>query len=159
MQRRNSYSDLGLVIAISIFICILIKCLLFGFTWVGIGWLLFSCVYFIVSWRWPSDSKWVKNLTTFYLLFSVVAALGTIFFDKKTRPVMHAFEGTGDTIQDERIVEESQNKKTAEAIPGETTQQDSLKSNLIIPDSALLHVNVLQDDKLEDVTPDTNIHI
>jgi hypothetical protein len=72
---------------------------------------------------------------------------------------MHAFEGTGDTIQDERIVEESQNKKTAEAIPGETTQQDSLKSNLIIPDSALLHVNVLQDDKLEDVTPDTTIHI
>ena len=31
MQRRNPYSDLGLVIALSVFICILVKCLLFGF--------------------------------------------------------------------------------------------------------------------------------
>ena len=106
MQRRNPYSDLGLVVAISIFICILVKSFLFGFTWIGIIWLLLSCAYFYVSWREPSDSRIVKHATTFYLVFSAVALLGVLLFDKNARPEMHAFEGTGDTIQDAVIVEE-----------------------------------------------------
>ena len=106
MQRRNSYSDLGLVVAVSIFICILVKSSLFGFTWIGIIWMLISGGYFYVSWREPSDSRIVKHATTFYLVFSAVALLGVLLFDKNARPEMHAFEGTGDTIQDAVIVEE-----------------------------------------------------
>lgn len=106
MQRRNSYSDLGLVVAISIFICILVKSFLFGFTWIGIIWMLLSCVYFYVSWREPSDSKVVKHATTLFLVLSTVALIGILLFDKNARPEMHAFEGTGDTIQDAVIVEE-----------------------------------------------------
>ena len=106
MQRRNSYSDLGLVVAISIFICILVKSFLFGFTWVGIIWMLLSCVYFYVSWRRPSDSKVVKHATTLFLVLSAVALIGILLFDKNAQPEMHAFEGTGDTIQDAVIVEE-----------------------------------------------------
>ena len=106
MQRRNSYSDLGLVVAISIFICILIKSFLFGFTWIGIIWMLLSCAYFYVSWRGPSDSKVVKHATTLFLVLSAVALIGILLFDKNAQPEMHAFEGTGDTIQDAVIVEE-----------------------------------------------------
>ena len=106
MQRRNSYSDLGLVVAVSIFICILVKSSLFGFTWIGIIWMLISGGYLYVSWREPSDSRIVKHATTFYLVFSAVALLGVLLFDKNARPEMHAFEGTGDTIQDAVIVEE-----------------------------------------------------
>ena len=46
------------------------------------------------------------SFTTFYLVFSAVALLGVLLFDKNARPEMHAFEGTGDTIQDAVIVEE-----------------------------------------------------
>ena len=106
MQRRNSYSDLGLVVAVSIFICILVKSSLLGFTWIGIIWMLISGGYFYVSWREPSDSRIVKHATTFYLVFSAVALLGVLLFDKNARPEMHAFEGTDDTIQDAVIVEE-----------------------------------------------------
>lgn len=106
MQRRNSYSDLGLVVAISFFICILVKSFLFGFTWIGIIWMLLSCVYFYISWREPSDSKVVKHATTLFLVLSTVALIGILLFDKNARPEMHAFEGTGDTIQDAVIVEE-----------------------------------------------------
>lgn len=106
MQRRNPYSDLGLVVAISIFICILVKSFLFGFTWIGIIWLLLSCAYFYVSWRGPSEGKVVKHATTIFLVLSAVALIGILLFDKNARPEMHAFEGTGDTIQDAVIVEE-----------------------------------------------------
>lgn len=126
MQRRNSYSDLGLVVAISIFICILVKSFLFGFTWIGIIWLLLSCAYFYVSWREPSDSKVVKHTTTIFLVLSAVALIGILLFDKNARPEMHAFEGTGDTIQDAVIVEEEPIVPIYVMEPGDTLVSDTL---------------------------------
>ncbi|MBO4431092.1 MAG: hypothetical protein J5790_07115 [Bacteroidaceae bacterium] len=126
MQRRNSYSDLGLVVAISIFICILVKSFLFGFTWVGIIWMLLSCVYFYVSWRRPSDSKVVKHATTLFLVLSAVALIGILLFDKNARPEMHAFEGTGDTIQDAAIVEEEPIVPIYVMEPEDTLMSDTL---------------------------------
>lgn len=126
MQRRNSYSDLGLVVAISIFICILVKSFLFGFTWVGIIWMLLSCVYFYVSWRRPSDSKVVKHATTLFLVLSAVALIGILLFDKNARPEMHAFEGTGDTIQDAVIVEEEPIVPIYVMEPEDTLMSDTL---------------------------------
>ena len=126
MQRRNPYSDLGLVVAISIFICILVKSFLFGFTWIGIIWLLLSCAYFYVSWREPSDSKVVKHTTTLFLVLSAVALIGILLFDKNARPEMHAFEGTGDTIQDAVIVEEEPIVPIYVMEPGDTIVSDTL---------------------------------
>lgn len=126
MQRRNPYSDLGLVVAISIFICILVKSFLFGFTWIGIIWLLLSCAYFYVSWREPSDSKVVKHTTTIFLVLSAVALIGILLFDKNARPEMHAFEGTGDTIQDAVIVEEEPIVPIYVMEPGDTLVSDTL---------------------------------
>lgn len=126
MQRRNSYSDLGLVVAISIFICILVKSFLFGFTWVGIIWMLLSCVYFYISWRRPSDSKVVKHATTLFLVLSAVALIGILLFDKNARPEMHAFEGTGDTIQDAAIVEEEPIVPIYVMEPEDTLMSDTL---------------------------------
>ena len=126
MQRRNPYSDLGLVVAISIFICILVKSFLFGFTWIGIIWLLLSCAYFYVSWRGPSEGKVVKHATTIFLVLSAVAIIGILLFDKNARPEMHAFEGTGDTIQDAVIVEEEPIVPIYVMEPGDTIVSDTL---------------------------------
>lgn len=137
MQRRNSYSDLGLVVAISIFICILVKSFLFGFTWIGIIWMLLSCVYFYISWREPSDSKVVKHATTLFLVLSAVALIGILLFDKNARPEMHAFEGTGDTIQDAVIVEEEPIVPIYVMEPEDTLVSDTLLADET-PDSLII---------------------
>ncbi|MBR1667262.1 MAG: hypothetical protein IJ693_03165 [Bacteroidaceae bacterium] len=139
MQRRNSYSDLGLVVAVSVFICILLKCLLFGFTWVGIIWLILSCAYFYVSWRYPSEDKVLKHATTLFLLLSVVAIVGIALFDKNARPVMHAFQGTGDTIQDAVIEEEEPIVPIYVPVPEDTLQEDTASSEQAVTDSILLN--------------------
>ena len=126
MQHRNSYSDLGLTVALSVFVCILVKCLLFGFTWVGIVWLLLACAYFYLSWRYPSGSKVVRHATTAFLALSAIAIAGVVLFDKNTRPVMHAFEGTGDTIKDAEVVEEEPIAPIYVPQPEDTVQEDTL---------------------------------
>lgn len=145
MQRRNSYSDLGLIVAISVFVCIFVKSLLFGFTWVGIIWLMLSCAYFYVSWRYPSHGAVVKHSTTAYLLLSVVAIAGIVLFDQNARPVMHAFEGTGDTIQDAALVEEEPIVPIYEPQPEDTLLQDTAALEEIMTDSLLLN-NVSSSD-------------
>ena len=126
MQHRNSYSDLGLTVALSVFVCILVKCLLFGFTWVGIVWLLLACAYFYLSWHHPSGSKVVRHATTAFLALSAIAIAGVVLFDKNTRPVMHAFEGTGDTIKDAEVVEEEPIAPIYVPQPEDTVQEDTL---------------------------------
>ena len=117
---------MGLVVSISIFICILVKSFLFGFTWIGIIWLLLCCTYFYVSWRLPSDSKVVKHATTLFLSFSAIALIGILMFDKNARPVMHAFEGTGDTIQDAVVEEEEPIVPIYVMEPSDTLVSDTL---------------------------------
>ena len=150
MQRRNSYSDLGLVVAVSIFICILVKSFLFGFTWIGIVWILLSCAYFYVSWRYPSDSKVVKHSTTLYLVLSAVALIGILLFDKNARPVMHAFEGTGDTIQDVKVVEEEPIAPIYVMEP-----EDTLLSDTLLMEEGL--DSLIMGEASEETTPDTVI--
>ncbi len=70
MQRNNSYRDLGLVVAVCVFVCVLVKSLLFGFTWVGIIWLILSCAYFYIVWRCSSTGKTVKNAKVAILGFT-----------------------------------------------------------------------------------------
>lgn len=103
-KRRNPYADLGLTVAISVFICVLVNCLLFGFTVISIIWLLLAIGYFYISWKFPSSCKLIKYATTAFLSLSVVAIVGLLLFDTNARPKMNAFEGSiNDTIQDEKV--------------------------------------------------------
>lgn len=128
MKSRNPYSDLGMIVAVSVFICILIKSLLFGFTWGGIVWLIISCGYFFISYKHPSDSKMVKTATHCFLVLSVLTALSVVMFDKKAMPKMHAFEGTGDTIQDVHYIDEGPMVVMHEEAPVDTAKADTLLS-------------------------------
>lgn len=125
MKRRNPFSDLGLVIAISVFICILIKSLLFGITWGSIIWIIISCAYFVISWKFDSQSNVVKHSTTAFLVLSVIAATAVVLFDKKATPQMHAFEGTGDTIQDVQIIDLGPQVNMYETLPDDTTAYEA----------------------------------
>ena len=132
MQRNNSYRDLGLVVAVCVFVCVLVKSLLFGFTWVGIIWLILSCAYFYIVWRCSSAGKLVKFATTLFLVFSVLALVGLLLFDKNARPEMHPFEGTGDTIKDVTMVEEEP------IVPIYVMQpEDTLLSDTLLPEESL----------------------
>ena len=126
MNKRDSYADLGMIIAIGVFICLLIKSLLFGFTWGCITGIIFSIAYFLVSWKYPSDSKIVKHSTTAFLVLSVLVAVSVVMFDKNARPKMHAFEGTGDTIQDVRIEESDILVPMYETLPEDTSTVDTV---------------------------------
>lgn len=153
MQRRNSYSDFGLFVAVSVFICILVKCLLFGFTWVSLVWLVLACAYFFVSWRYSSASAVVKHSTTAFLLFSLFAVVGIVMFDRNARPVMHAFEGTGDTIQDAKMVEEEPIVPIYVAEPIDTTELDTMPVVEYENDTLLNY----SDDAAQNVESDTII--
>jgi len=103
-KRRKPYADLGLVVAISVFICVLVKCLLFGFTWISLLWLLLAIAYFYISWKFPSSCKLIKYATTAFLSLTVLAIVGLMLFDTNARPKMNAFEGSiNDTIKDEKV--------------------------------------------------------
>ena len=132
MQRNNSYRDLGLVVAVCVFVCVLVKSLLFGFTWVGIIWLILSCAYFYIVWRCSSTGKLVKLATTLFLVFSVLAFVGILLFDKNARPEMHPFEGTGDTIKDVSVVEEEPIVPIYVMEP-----EDTLLSDTLLPEETL----------------------
>lgn len=119
------------MVSVSIFICILVKSFLFGFTWIGILWMLISCAYFYLSWREPSDSKLLKHSTTSYLVLSTVFLIGVLMFDKNARPEMHAFEGTGDTIQDAAIVEQEPIAPIYEMQPEDTLVSDTMSDAVI----------------------------
>lgn len=140
MKRRNSYSDLGLVISLSVFVCILSKCLMFGFTWAGIVWLSLTLAYFVVSFMFPSDGKIVKHSTTAYLIISVVVACSLILFDRKATPELHAFAGTGDTIQDAQIIEEAPPVEEYVPYVPDTTAVDTTKI-----DTAAVHSDTQTD--------------
>lgn len=148
MQRSNSYRDLGLVVAVSVFICVLVKSMLFGFTWVGIIWLILSCAYFYVAWRCASVVKLVKFATTLFLVLSALALAGLLLFDKNARPEMHPFEGTGDTIQDVNMVEEEPIAPIYVMQP-----EDTLLSDTLLPEETL--DSLFLDAEPESVTNDT----
>ena len=135
MQRRNSYSDLELVVAVSGSICLLVKSLLFGLTWGGIIWLILSCAYFIISWRFPSNGDVVKHSTTLYFVLSVAAMVTIVMLDKNTRPVMHAFEGTGDTIPDVQPIEELVPVIQDAPLQADTFATDTLSVDELLPDT------------------------
>lgn len=103
--RRNPYADMGLVIAISVLIIMLVKSLLFGFSWGAIIWLIIVVIYLVLSVKFHSRSKVVKIATTVFLLLSIISVCLVTLFDKNTRPKMPAFQkAEEDTVKIEEPV-------------------------------------------------------
>ena len=63
-------------------------------------------------------------------------------FDKNARPVMHAFEGTGDTIQD-AVVEEEEPivpiyvMEPSDTLVSDTLQTDGMQDSLMVDGEAV----------------------
>jgi len=70
--------------------------------------------------------------TTLFLVFSVLAFVGILLFDKNARPEMHPFEGTGDTIKDVSVVEEEPIVPIYVMEP-----EDTLLSDTLLPEETL----------------------
>ena len=134
MQKRRPYCDLGLVVAVGVFICVAIKCLLFGFTVINAIWLLMACGYFFITWKLKSEDPRMKHSTTAFLVLSVVAMVASSVLDQNTRPTMHAFEGVGDTIADYTVKEE-----VVEEVP--VVKVDSAKNDSLASDSLVEAAN------------------
>ena len=47
-RQRNSFVDMGLVVALSVFVCVLIHGLLFGMTWIGMLWMGLAVAYVVM---------------------------------------------------------------------------------------------------------------
>lgn len=103
-MKRNPYSDLGLIVAVAAFIIMILKSLIFDFSWGAIAWILITIGYFVLSYRYDSHSHIVKRATTFYLALSVIVFVSVILFDKNARPKIHAFEGAAtDSVEEEEM--------------------------------------------------------
>lgn len=103
-MKRNPYSDLGLIVAVAAFIIMIVRSLIFSFSWGAIAWILITIGYFVLSYRYDSFSTIVKRATTFYLSLSLLVFVSVILFDKNARPKIHAFEGAAtDTIEEEEV--------------------------------------------------------
>ncbi|MBQ9363546.1 MAG: hypothetical protein IJT97_09050 [Bacteroidaceae bacterium] len=129
-MKRNSYADLGLVIAVTVFVIVLIKSLIFGLSWASIACLVFTIAYFVVSALRKSDDALVKWTTTAYLLFMLLFIITVVLFDKNAHPKMHAFEGAAiDTVQEEEFVVEDKE------IPVEIIQSDTIEADTLTNDT------------------------
>ncbi len=99
-RQRNSFVDMGLVVALSAFVCVLIHGLLFGMTWIGMLWMGLAVAYVVmVCWLKCGHGK-MKLMTWIFLVLSAAALVGVVVTDDIQRPVMHEYEGVGDTISD-----------------------------------------------------------
>lgn len=63
-------------------------------------------------------------------------------FDKNARPVMHAFEGTGDTIKDAEVVEEEPIVPIYVPQPEDTVAEDTLPQEETIAFDSLINENI-----------------
>lgn len=99
-KQRAPYADLGLLIAVSVVICLTIKSILFEVTLVSVIWLLIAVLYVVASFLLPSKCKLIKYLTTVLLISSVLAIVGLTFFDRPAIPKMVEYhtESLKDTV-------------------------------------------------------------
>lgn len=106
-KRRNPYADTGLVIAATMLMVMIIKCLIFGITLESTFWFILSIAYCILSYKFDSYSKTIKHSTTAFLLLSLIMGITFSIIDRKPQPKMHAFEKMEqDTIVEETVIEE-----------------------------------------------------
>ncbi len=99
-KQRSPYADLGLLISVSVVICLTIKSILFEVTLVSVIWLLIAVLYVVASVLLPSRCKLMKYLTTVLLASSALSIVGLTFFDRPAIPKMVEYhtEALNDTV-------------------------------------------------------------
>ena len=132
-MRRNPYADLGLVVAVAVFIILLIKSLIFGLSWFSLVCMVLTVAYFLISYFKNSNDPLVRRATTAYLLLMFLSLVGVVLFDKNARPKMHAFEGAAvDTVTEEEFVIEDRD------IPVEIVRPDTMSVDSLDEDTTAL---------------------
>ena len=129
-NSRSSYTDMGLMLAIGIFITMTVKGLIFGFTWSGIALPAIAGVYFIVCAIYQSRRVIMNASTTTFIVLSVLCTWAEFSSHKNVRPQMPVFHGmtndtTGTTEEPDLLMEPIPDIQT-------TTVEDTLIS---VPDS------------------------
>jgi hypothetical protein len=133
-MKRNSYADLGLVVAVAVFIILLIKSSIFGLSWFSLVCLVLTVAYFAISYFNSSHSSVVRRATTAYLLLMLFSLVGVVLFDKNAHPKMHAFEGAAvDSVVEEEFVIEDRDIPV-EIVPQDTLNVDSLAEDTLSSD-------------------------
>lgn len=133
-MKRHPYADFGLTIAVGLFIITLINALLFDFTIVKMLWFALCISYFVVSHKFPSDSKQVRNSTHALMALIVLGLIATILFDTKTPPTAHAFDGAAvDSTEEELVILED--KDIPVAIEVDSLDEDSTQAIDLFADS------------------------
>lgn len=136
-MKRHPYADLGLTIAIGLFIITLINALLFDFTIVKAMWFVVCIAYFVVSYKFPSDSKQLRNCTHALLAVTVLGLAATILFDTNTQPKAHAFDGAAvDSTETEDIILED--KDIPMTVEIDTLSDDSTEAIDFFADSTAM---------------------
>lgn len=104
-NKRNSFVDLGLTIAVTIIVIVIIRSLIFGISWEDGFWIILAAAYCAVSYKYDSESPVVKKLTTAFLTLTGVSIVAMLIIGRKPQPTMHAFEGAStDTIAEEEFI-------------------------------------------------------
>lgn len=108
-KKRNPYADMGLMIAVTIILVMIIKTLLFANTfnsWECILLILAAVAYLFVTKKYDSESDIIKHSTTALVCITAFALTSLAFFDHKSSPKMHAFEGAKtDTLAEEEFIQ------------------------------------------------------
>lgn len=106
-KGRTSLSDAGLMLAASLFVIIIIKSLLFGFTWLGTIWLVVDIIYLILQIRSRRIGGTLRTATIWFMSFSLLALVLMFVFDEEAKPKMPVFQGAAtDTVVTAPVVEE-----------------------------------------------------
>ncbi len=123
-SHRSPYMDMGLVLAISIFITMTVKGCIFGFTWSGIALQSIACIYFIIYIIFRSKKIIMNVSTTTFIIISALSVWAEFSIHKNIRPQMPNFHGIPtDTTETEEELD-----LFIESIPvvQETVVKDSL---------------------------------
>lgn len=154
-SSRSPYTDMGIILAISVFITMLVKGLIFGFTWSGIVMIVLSVAYLSTYMICRQRIKAMNFSTTAFILLSFLSVCIEFTSNKNIRPKMPVFHGAeNDTVpmEDDQIlfVEEPPSpavQKTAE--DSLTEIQDSTE---IISDADKMRIS---EEHADSTTADT----
>lgn len=124
------FSQMGIFVSICVFLVLVVKSAIFGFSWAAIVWLLFILVYWCLCYvfikKRPSE-KLLRFSTIGFLIVSVITFVSLALFDQNARPKMHAFEGAASDsveVEDEFVVDETPD---ITVVQQDTTKVDSTR--------------------------------
>lgn len=138
-SNRAPYADLGLMVAVAIFIIMLIRILVFELTIFPVVLGCIALAYLFISMSNDSHKRIVHVSTTIFLVLTVLLTTGFFFFDQPVRPKMVAFQGAAaDTIKEEEALEVAQPVD----IPKDTVVEVDSAEQVSSADTVVLQENV-----------------